>query len=97
KIDSEIEAVVGGEQQGRTDGDPALGGLFAVDLQDDVERTRGSDHCVSRLHLNDDFAGGEPLLRLDLRALNLEEIVFVAEYAVLDIATETSGERAEGI
>ena len=52
------------------------------------------DRILSR-DLNLGLAGGQLFLGLDLRALNLEQVVFVGEDAVLDIASQATGERAQ--
>ena len=74
-----------------------VGDHLAVDLHGDVERAAGLGHGVGRLDLDLHLARGELLLGADLRALDDEEVVLVAEHAVLHVAGEAAGVRAQRV
>jgi hypothetical protein len=57
--------------------------LFTIDFHRDVERPAGLGHCVRRRDFDLYFAHWELLLGADLHALDDEEVVLVAENAVL--------------
>src|SRR5262249_31484671 len=97
EVAADVQAVVRGEGQWCRDGYATPGDLLAVDPQCDVERRRGLCPGQPRFDLDRHLAGGELPLRLDRRALNLEQVVLVAKYTVLDVAGQPAGERAEGV
>ena len=86
EVDAEVEAVVGGEEQRRADRHYAGGDLLAVDFHHDLERTGGLGLDVSGLDFDLHFAGRQFVLGLDVRAHELEQVVFVGQHAVLHVA-----------
>ena len=54
---------------------------LAVDLQRDFQRGAGPGHDGLSFDLDLHLAGRQLLLRLDLRPLDLEQVVLVAEHA----------------
>ena len=97
QVAADVEAVVGGEQQRCADRHLAFGDDLAVDLHGHVQRAAGFGYGVGRLDFDLHLAGGQLLLGVDFRPLDLEEVVFVAEHAVLHVAGQAAGKSAEGV
>ena len=79
------------------DRDLAFGDGLAIDLDRHIQRAAGLEYGVGRLDFDLHLASGQLLLGADARALDLEEVVFVAERAVLHVAGEAARESAEGV
>ena len=72
QVAADVEAIVRRKRKRSGDGHFAGGGFLAVDLQGDLRRRAGARRKESRLDLNRRFAGGQLLLGLDLRPVDLE-------------------------
>src|SRR6516162_9229931 len=97
EVAADVETVVRGEGEWGADRRLPLGYQLPIHLEHHIQRGTGCGRGQLRFDLDLHLADGQLVLRLDLRALDLEQVVLVAESAVLDVAGQSPGERPERV
>src|SRR6516165_3611391 len=97
EICADVEAIIGCEQHRNGHWHLSTRHLRAIDLQLDVQWTGWLLLGVDGLDFDLDLAGWDVLLRAEPRSLNLEEVVFVAEFAAFYVGRESARKRPQRI
>lgn len=91
EIDAEVEAIIGCKEQRGADWYNARSDFVAIDFQNHFEGTGWPALDICRLDLDLQLAGRQFVLGFDVSALNLEQIVFIRQHALLDVQREATG------
>ena len=90
KRDTDVKTVIGGEEQRRADRHGAFGNNLTGSLHRDLERAAGPRHDIARLDFDLHLAGRQLFRGADLRTLNDEKVVFIAQDAVFNEAGQAA-------
>ena len=97
QVHAKVQTIVGGKEQGRADGNCAGGDLLAVDFHHNLERPGRLRLEYKWFRLRFSLYLRQLVLRLDVCARELEQIVFIRQHAILHVAAKPAGKTAERV